>query len=125
MSKKLDKDPLEKYKEFENNIDSIVRNLKLSQHSMNNLLDWFHFYIAMQYSGEQLKDSKYNSDSTKTHIASALSYLFPLLKECNKEYNLNAYETVFTKDMMAKLKILTKYGAFSEIAPLVWKKKYT
>lgn len=118
------KKDIEDFQLYEANIDSVIEKLELSQYSLNNLLDWFHLYIAVNYSGEQLNDLKYNSDSSKTHIASALSYLFPLLKDCDKEYNLEPYETVFTKDLMEKLKTLVKYGAFSEIAPFVWRKIY-
>lgn len=117
-------DQLELFKKFEENIDTIISDINLTQFHLNDILDFFNLSIGMRYSAEKLNTDTYQiklSDS----FSSTLSYLFPLLNNCKKEFNKEHFENYFIIQIKKNISTLIKYASFCEVAPYVWKKTYT
>jgi len=121
--RKKAKSELELYNEFENNVDDIINQLDLSNYALNEILDFFHFSIALRYSGEQLSSDEYQLGPSG-HYLSQLSYLLHLFNNCNKIYQETSIDIFQNSKLQKNFPTLLRYALFSEISPYIRKEVY-
>lgn len=122
MKKKV-KSELELYNEFEDNVDDVINQFDLSNYTLNEILDFFHFTIALKYSGEQLSSDEYQLGASGNYL-SQLSYLLHLFNNCNKIYQETSIDTLQNFKLQKEFPTLFRYALFSEISPYIRKEVY-
>lgn len=122
MAKK-NKSNLELYDEFEAKIDCIICEFDFSSYSLNEVIDFFHFSIALKYSGEQISSEKYQLGPTGNYM-SLCSYLLPIFNNCSRTYKNTSLDELMKMKLRELLPSLLRYAAYSEIAPYIRKNIY-
>jgi len=115
---------LKEYENFENHLDKIIEDIDLSKYPLQSILILFHMNISACCLDEKFDVSKSicNCDS----IPSVFSYLLNFLNDCDVHTTGSATDMIgYIPDKLKDNFInVVNYGAFSEIAPYVWRGIY-